>query len=47
MRSFTEEVRSGDYPSEKYIVRTNNDVAEEYRKWLEKKYMIIFLSIVI
>ena len=36
MRSFAEEVRSGYYPSEKYIVRTKNDVAEEFREWLEK-----------
>ena len=36
MRSFADEVRSGDYPSEEYIVRANNDVAEEFREWLEK-----------
>ena len=35
MRSFANEVRSGDYPSDEYIVRANKDVAEEFREWLE------------
>ena len=36
MRRFADEVRSGDYPSEEYIVRTKKEVAEEFREWLDK-----------
>ena len=35
MKSFANEVRSGDYPSDEYIVRANKDVVEEFREWLE------------
>ena len=36
MREFSDEVRTGKFPSEPYIVHADDGVADQFREWLDK-----------